>query len=330
MKTPPPLYDAVALHALRLQGFKSRRLSTTRGRMHVLEARGSGRLPPIVLLHGFSSAGVHFHPILPQLKKLSRRVIVPDLLAHGFSDVPRRGIDVREMERSLIEVLDLVIDEPVAMFGLSMGGAAAVRYAVARPERIRGLMLCSPGGAAMEASELAALRESFRIDDHDDALAFVDRVFAKKTLMRQAYAWGVRKSFERPVMRELISGLRTEHLLDPAELSSLRVPVRLVWGAADRVLPDACREFFRRHLPEHTHFDEPASFGHSPFLDDPAGLVRRIEDFLEHLVTRPLLERVGKPASPAPGLAATAPSVQAKTVVDPGAVREELPIRRAS
>ncbi len=292
MKARPPLYDSIALQALRLQGFRSRRIPTTAGRVHVLTARGAGELPPLVLLHGFSSAGVHFHPILPRLKKRARSIVMPDLLAHGFSDTPRRGLDVRAMERALVEVLDAVIDEPVLLFGLSMGGAAAVRYASARPERVRGLMLCSPGGAAMDERSLAELQRSFRIDDHGDALRFVDRVFAKPTVLRQAYAWGVKKAFERPGLSSLISGLTTEDLLDPSELSSLRMPVRLVWGQQDRVLPDACRAFFQEHLPRHAEYEAPRTFGHSPFLDDPAGLARRIESFLEHLHANPALSEV--------------------------------------
>jgi pimeloyl-ACP methyl ester carboxylesterase len=269
----------------------------------VLETRGRGKLPPLVVLHGFSSAGVHFHPILTSLRKRSRRIVAPDLLAHGFSDVPKRPVTIAQMEKALIETLDSVLDEPAVLFGLSMGGAAALRYTLARPERVRGLMLCSPGGAAMQPDELDRLRQSFKIDRHADALAFVDRVFARRTMLRQAYAWGLRKSFDRPVMQSLLASLRTEDLFQPGELASLRLPIRLVWGACDRVLPKASREFFRKNLPAHTLIDEPKSFGHSPFLDDPEGLARRIEAFLLEL-SRPSLaktcrdEAISEPPSP--------------------------------
>jgi pimeloyl-ACP methyl ester carboxylesterase len=292
MNAPPPLYDAVALSALKLQGYKSRRIPTSAGKLHVLEARGTGSLPPLVLLHGLSSAGVHYHPILPRLRRRARRIVMPDMLGHGFSDVPKRGLDVREMERALVETLDAVIDEPVLLFGLSMGGAAAIRYASLRPERVRGLMLCSPGGAAMDAPSLDLLRRSFVLADHADALAFVDKVFAKRTALRHAYAWGVRKTFERPAVRALIDSLRTEDLLDPEEVASLRMPVKLVWGRKDRVLPLECKRFFLRHLPEHAEIHEPTSFGHSPFLDDPEGLADSIEAFLEQLARRPSLAEV--------------------------------------
>ena len=310
MQSPKPLYDKVALQALRLQGYRSRRVSTSKGRVHVLEAHGHGSLPPLVLLHGFSSSGVHFHTIANQLRKRTRRLVLPDLLAHGFSDIPKRGLDVADMERALIETLDAVIDEPVMLFGLSMGGAAALRYALARPDRVRGLMLCSPGGAQMDRQELEGLRQSFKIEGHADALAFVDRVFAKRTILRQAYAWGIRKSFDRPEMQALLSSLRIEDLFTPAELGSIEVPIRLLWGRRDRVLPDECREFFRQHLPGHTQIDEPESFGHSPFLDDPEGLVHRIGTFLEELAGRPGLTKVSRANAASPIPAEVAPSVE--------------------
>lgn len=281
MPSQPAFYDSVALSTLKWRGFESRFIETSLGRVHLLDAEGRGPLPPVVLLHGFSSAGVHFLPILGRLRRCCRRVIVPDLPAHGFSDAPRGPVRASALEAMLFEALDRVIDESVVLFGLSMGGAVAVRYALSRRDRVRGLMLCSPGGAAMDDRALARLQKSFRIDRHADALAFVDRLFAKPTLLRQAYAWGVKKSFERPAMRALIGSLRSEDLLRPEQLASLEVPVRIVWGQGDRVLPVECREFFRQHKPKQASFDEPEGFGHSPFLEEPRELARRIERFLE-------------------------------------------------
>jgi pimeloyl-ACP methyl ester carboxylesterase len=37
--------------------------------------------------------------------------------------------------------------------------------------------------------------------------------------------------------------------------------------------------YFRRHLPQHAIVEEPAGFGHSPHLDDPARLGDRLLAF---------------------------------------------------
>ncbi len=268
-----------------LQGYRSRSLSTSVGEVHVLEAEGRGPLPTLVLLHGFSSAGVHYFPLLHRLRRRVRRIVLPDLPAHGFSSTPRGGIRGETLLDGLTEALDRVIDEPAIVFGNSLGGVAAIRYALARPERVRGLILCSPTGAAMDAEEIARFSALFRIDSHGAALDFVDRVMSKSGPMRQLLAWGLRRKFQNPEMRELIDSIKPEDMLDPALLRTLRPPTLLLWGRDERLLPTSHLEFFRENLPPHTRIEEPFGVGHTPYLEDPARLARDILRFAE-LVTR--------------------------------------------
>jgi pimeloyl-ACP methyl ester carboxylesterase len=286
MQTLAALYDQVAHHSLKLQGYRSRFVQASTGRVHLLEARGQGSAPPLVMLHGFSSCGAHFHPIARKVRAGVRRLILPDLPAHGLSDTPRVPT-ARGVERGLIEALDAVIDEPSVIFGLSMGGLAAIRYALASPQRVKGLVLCSPGGAEMADEELERLTDSFCLESHASALAFVDRLLTKPSILRQAYAFGVRRSFGRPAMRTLLASMKSEDLLRREHLAKLDVPLLLLWGRRDRILPPSSLEFFRSSLPAHARIEEPESFGHSPFLEQPDELATRIEGFLDSLVTRP-------------------------------------------
>ena len=160
----PALTDRLARTSLVLQGYRSRTIPTSVGEVHVLEADGRGKLPTLVLLHGFSSAGVHYFPLLHSLRRRFRRIVLPDLPAHGFSGSPRGGVRGETLLDGLTEALDAVLDEPVILFGNSLGGIAAIRYALARPARVRGLILCSPTGAAMSAEGLPEVRFTF---DHD-------------------------------------------------------------------------------------------------------------------------------------------------------------------
>ncbi len=57
------------------------------------------------------------------------------------------------------------------------------------------------------------------------------------------------------------------------------MPVLLLWGKDERILPRDHLEFFRRHLPEHARFEEPEGFGHAPYLDDVDAVARRILSF---------------------------------------------------
>lgn len=274
----PAIPDRLTRASLQLGGYESHYVPTRAGRIHVLHARGRGRLAPMVLLHGFSASGVHYLPLLARLRPLARRVVAPDLPAHGFSDAPPAGLTSAALEGGLFDALDRVLDEPAYLIGNSLGGLAAIRYAVARPERARGLVLCSPGGAPMREDEIRELARAFHLATHADALDFVDRLFARPTRLRHLFAWGLRRQFAMPSMRALLGAMAPEQLLTPDELRSLRAPALLLWGKADRILPRAHLEFFRRHLPGAV-VEEPPGFGHAPFLDDASALARRIGAF---------------------------------------------------
>jgi pimeloyl-ACP methyl ester carboxylesterase len=264
--------------------------------VHVLETDGRGTLPTLVLLHGFSSAGVHYFPLLHLLRRRFRRIVLPDLPAHGFSASPRGGVRGETLLDGLTEALDAVLDEPAMLFGNSLGGVAAIRYALARPSRIRGLILCSPTGAAMDAEEIARFSALFRIDSHGAALDFVDRVMSTRGPMRQLLAWGLRRKFQNPEMRALIASIKPEDMLDPEELHTLRPPTLLLWGRDERLLPTSHLEFFRQHLPPQTRIEEPLGFGHTPYLEDPARLARDIIRFSEDVVTGRIPARPGASA----------------------------------
>jgi pimeloyl-ACP methyl ester carboxylesterase len=284
------LTDHLARTSLRLDGYRSRRVGTAAGRVHVLDARGRGHLPPVVLLHGLSSAGVHFLPLLRHLRGRVRHVIAPDMPAHGFSDTPRE-ITPEAMKLGLIQAMDAVVSEPSVIFGNSMGGIAAIHYALMRPERVRALILCSPSGAAMDEAELRSFVRTFALETHKEALAFVDRLLAERSRIRHLVAWGVRRKFANPRVRELLSSTTTGDLIRPEHLGALRMPVLLLWGRAERILPRKQLDFFRSHLPCHARVEEPEGFGHSPFLDDAGAVARHILSFCAELherATRPL------------------------------------------
>jgi pimeloyl-ACP methyl ester carboxylesterase len=268
----------LARTSLQLHGYSSLRVGTSAGRVHVLDVRGGGHLPPVVLLHGLSSAAVHLLPLIRHLRGRVRRLMAPDMPAHGFSDAPPE-MHPSALKDALVEAMDAVIDEPVVLFGNSLGGSAAVHYAVTRPERVRGLILCSPSGAAMDEDELRRFVETFELDSHRAALDFVDRLFAERSRMRHLFAWGVRRSFRNPDVQALLSSLSPSDLLRPEQLSALRMPVLLLWGKGERILPRWHFDFFRRHLPEHARLEEPEGFGHAPYLDDAGAVARRILAF---------------------------------------------------
>jgi pimeloyl-ACP methyl ester carboxylesterase len=126
----------------------------------------------------------------------------------------------------------------------------------------------------------------FQLDDHARALAFVDRVFRMDGPMRHLVAWGVRRKFGHPQMRELLESFNSAHLLEPGDLSRLKPPVLFVWGGAERVLPPEHKDFFLAHLPKGARVEEPPRFGHGPYLDHPAAVARQILAFARSIAGR--------------------------------------------
>ncbi len=270
--------------SLRLRGFSSRRIPTAEGEIHLMERWCSGDGPTLVMIHGLGSAGVFLRPLLNRMTPNVRRLIAVDLPAHGFSDHPRSGYDPESLLMAVFEALDSIISEPVAVFGNSLGGYTAVRYALERPERVRALLLASPAGARTGPDDLDEIRAVFDLSDHEKALDFIDRLLARPGPLRHFFAWGVRRKLSRAHFRELLEAADLDaHGFDPEALRALSIPILLVWGEADRILPTRHLDFWKESLPPHAQIEELSGMGHSPFLDRPAALSRRLATFLSSL-----------------------------------------------
>ena len=280
------LPERIAGRALQATGFARDKVRTEVGEVHYLRGEGNGELP-FVLLHGLSANAIAYGDLCRRILPSVSSLIAPDMPGHGYSPVPHGGLDANKMTEAMFETLDQLIDRPAVLLGNSMGGMAAVRYAAARPHKVRGLLLVSPGGAPMDPLSLDRMLSIFRIKSHRDGLRFVDRIFAKApTLMRHAIAQGSKQRFADPVMSGFIESISSHDLLREDEVASLRMPTLLVWGRDEKVLPPANLAWFAEHLPEHGIIERWQDFGHIGFMERPAALARRVELFMRELAGR--------------------------------------------
>jgi pimeloyl-ACP methyl ester carboxylesterase len=211
---------------------------------------------------------------------------------HGFSDALslRRGADA--LPQGVKEALDQVLREPAVVIGNSLGGYMAVKYALARPKKVRALVLASPAGAPMSDEEKAGIHGALTPKSHDQALKLVDNVFpsiteertgTRRNPLRHMLAAGMRQRLGQADVQRLLNIISTEHYLREEELAQLMVPVLLMWGQGDRLLPRTQLEFFRRSLPN-ASVEEPALYGHSPYLEETASsFLQRIISFVGDL-----------------------------------------------
>lgn len=106
-------------------------------RTRVLEA-GSG--PALLILHG---TGGHAETYQRNIGPLSKhfRVLVPDMIGHGFTDRPDLDYTLDDFADHLFKLLDVLGIDSAHVSGESLGGCVAAWMTISRPERVDRLVL---------------------------------------------------------------------------------------------------------------------------------------------------------------------------------------------
>ncbi|MEM9694257.1 MAG: alpha/beta fold hydrolase, partial [Myxococcota bacterium] len=149
----PEVFDRAMRALLKLSGASFYRVPYGPGEEHVavVDMPGRGHLAPLVMLHGFSASGPSQYTRLAlRLRPHFRRILIPDLPAHGASSTPEPLVG-DDLQRGLDAALDHALDPRASalIFASSMSGGLAIRYAAENASRVGALMLCSPGGAPL-------------------------------------------------------------------------------------------------------------------------------------------------------------------------------------
>ena len=264
---------------LRAGGFKSRHVPTSVGPVHLVEHAAHDRGPPLVIVHGINANHMSFASVMLGLRGHFSRVVAIDLLGHGYSHRPDE-LRAGNLASALVESLDEVVDpaRPALFLGNSLGGLSALRYARERPERIAGLLLSSPGGARESAEDLADFLGRFHMPSNSHAVEFLERLYAKTPWFTPLAAPFVRRRFMAPNIRGLIEATTPQDLAHADELAALHMPVRLLWGRHDTLMPRRHFEWYQRHLPRHADVIED-DLSHCPQLDQPRKLRQHILDW---------------------------------------------------
>jgi pimeloyl-ACP methyl ester carboxylesterase len=245
------------------------------------EEHGSGQ--PLVLLHGGLAAGSMYAPILPELAR-GRRVILVDLQAHGHTadvDRPLRYETMADDVAGLIGHLGL---ERADLMGYSFGAATAVRMAIQHPALVR---------------RLAIVSVPFRRDGwYPESLAGMDQMgshlaeMLKQGPLYDIYAAAAPRVQDWPVLLDKTGELLRRDYDWSEDIAKITAPAMLVYADADAVRPAHIVDFYARLggglrdanwdgsarpvarlavLPGQTHYDifgSPAlAAAVTPFLD---------------------------------------------------------------
>ncbi|MCL9813165.1 alpha/beta fold hydrolase [Natranaeroarchaeum aerophilus] len=271
-------------------------------RIHYLEA-GVGNAPeepPIVLLHGsgIDDAALSWkHTIEFLANDCGRRVYAPDWPGYGESDDPKETTTEYYVSvlSGFLDALDL---DRAVLVGISMGGSAALGYALDAPERVSRLVLVDsyglrdavPGGtgsyllantpfANLFGRQFAAATEAgtrLAIGEFVNDPAALDDGFVREVneRLRQPGAGSAFFSFMREEFRP--DGVRTDY---SDRLSELRIPTLLVHGAEDPLVPVEWSETAATSIPDAT-LEVIERCGHWPPRERPDAFHDVLVEFL--------------------------------------------------
>ena len=237
----------------------------------------AGRLP-VVLLHGFA-ADLNSWRGLFAGASLGRPILALDLPGHGNSPriVPENIDEIAVAVEATLESLGI---SACLLVGHSLGGAAATVLAARGIVDVRSLLLISSGGlgpqingafikglvgAKSEASIVPWLKLLVADENH------LTKPFINATVA-QAADTELRNTQEAIGARFFADGTQTFEVR--SSIASLAMPVRLIFGAEDRVIPVA----HAHGLPGKVGVHIFAGCGHMPQIEERAAVLQILKE----------------------------------------------------
>jgi pimeloyl-ACP methyl ester carboxylesterase len=183
--------------------------------------RVSGAGPTVVWLGGFRSdmTGTKAQALADWALANGRAYLRFDYFAHGESSGDFLQGTITRWRLDALAMIDELTQGPLVLVGSSMGGWLACLAALARPERIKGMVLIAPAADFTEALMWAGMDAAARSDVEDGG------VWMRPSDYGAPY----------PISRALIEdGRRWSILPGPVGITA---PVRILQGGADPDVP---------------------------------------------------------------------------------------------
>jgi pimeloyl-ACP methyl ester carboxylesterase len=263
---------------------------------------------PIVFVHGLGGSHLNWCLIGPKLAD-GRRAFALDL--HGFGLTPGSGATatVQRNTRLLDRFVREVTGTPVILVGNSMGGLISILHTASAPDTVEGLVLIDPALPMPSRIPDRQVGSQFLLY----ALPGLGELYVRAVMSRRSPELAVQRVIELcfadpsradPAMRTASVALaaerqRREHRGAAAFLAasrslmrvagqrhrywemmaSVRVPVLLIGGEADRLVPAASMRQAAARNPRWETVMLPG-VGHTPQLEAPDDVIAAVRDWL--------------------------------------------------
>lgn len=246
-----------------------------------LHYRELGEGPPVLLLHGWPTSSFLWRKVMVPIAQ-TRRVLALDLPGFGDSDKPRDGYTFRFYREVLAGFLDALGIDRVGLAVHDLGGPVGLSFAVNAPQRVSALALLNTlvypklswaAAAFLLGCRLPLVR--WYLTSQAGLKTAMQIGMARRDRLTQEVIDGVCRPFVSEQARKALYStairLSPRGLMQIAEgLPKLKIPVRIIYGANDRILPDVAQTMAQvgRDLPQAEVTVLPGC-GHFLQEDDP-------------------------------------------------------------
>src|SRR4051794_13818151 len=254
---------------------------------------GEGDMPPAVFVHGLAGCWQNWLENIPRLAQ-DRRCIALDLPGFSESEMPREKISIDGYATTVVEWARAVgIDEPADVIGNSMGGFIAAEIGINHADFVRRIVLCSAAGISitnlkrrpvLTTARMTAALTEFVIARRGTLIkrpglrhAILGYVFRHPTRIASDLAYHAMSGSGSPGFIDALDALTDYDFRD--RLGDVKVPVLLVWGCDDNLVPVKDADEFERLIPNARKviLDDT---GHVPMLERPSAFNDLVVEFL--------------------------------------------------
>ncbi|HRF75986.1 MAG: alpha/beta hydrolase [Bacteroidetes bacterium] len=230
----------------------------------------------LMLLHGLFGALSNFYDIIEGFKK-THKVVIPILPLY---DLPIEETTVGGYVNYVERFVAYKGYQKVIVLGNSLGGHIALIYALANPDKIKGVVLTGSSGLFESAmGDSYPKRGDYDYIKKKAELTFYDPKFASKELVDELFDIVNDRAKVIRVLATAKSAIR-QNLAE--EVAKISAPTLLIWGNNDTITPPFVGEEFHKLIPNSQLFFIDKC-GHAPMMEQPEEFNRYLGKFLNEI-----------------------------------------------